>query len=118
MGQILLVPDGTGTIHEIEVLVGTVRQKLTAMLTSTSDMTIEVSDEEYNLLRPIMLATDVDFIVVIDVPDIPTPRSFLLEEMSERVLSFNKLEPSGGEKAPTLASLLAKERIEEDGSNS
>lgn len=107
MSNILLVPDGTGELHEIDTLVGTVRQKLTAMLTSTSDMTIEVSDEEYNLLRPILLATDIDFTVVIDVPDIPTPRSFLLEEMSDRVLSFNKIEDTTTVSEPSLASLLA-----------
>lgn len=114
MGQILLVPDGTGALHDIDTLVGTVRQKLSAMLTSTSDMSIEVSDEEYNLLRPILLATDVDFVVVIDVPEIPTPRSFLLEELSERVLSFSKLEPSSEDQSPTLASLLSKEKLDSD----
>lgn len=92
MGKVIFVPPGTGELHEIESLIGSIRQKLTAMLVSDEDMIVEVSEAEYTLLRPILLATDVDFIVVIDVPDIPTPRSFLLEELSDRVLSFSKLE--------------------------
>lgn len=118
MSNVLLVPDGTGELHDIETLVGTIRQKLTAMLTSTSDMTIEVSDEEYNLLRPILLASDVDFSVVIDVPDIPTPRSFLLEELSERVISFNKLSGLEEKAATGLDDLLRSEKGAADGLNS
>lgn len=108
MSQVMIVPDGTGELHEIETLVGTTRQKLTAMLISTEDMAVEMSEAEYSMLRPVMLATDVDFTVVIDVPDIPTPRSFLLEELSERVLSFNKFEEADKSMAtaPTLSSLM------------
>lgn len=86
--MIILVGEGSGELYQLNTVVGEFRIKLemiTKHASANSDSIVEVDDETYILLRPILRAASYDYAIIINVPDIPNPRSFLYEDDTQVV---------------------------------
>lgn len=86
--MIILVGEGSGELYQLNTVVGEFRIKLemiTKHASADSDSIVEVDDETYILLRPILRAASYDYAIVINIPDIPNPRSFLYEDDTQVV---------------------------------
>jgi GTP-dependent phosphoenolpyruvate carboxykinase len=54
----------------------------------------EVSDEDYEILRPLLKKIGTEFKVVVNIPEVDSPRSFLYEEDPDHVITFDNLRVS------------------------
>lgn len=108
--MIYFVPDGMGEMYEVKSISGSLHQKLSTILQASQedDLIIELDDQSYSLLRPVIRAVDVDYSVVINVPDIPTPRSYLYEDDINVVKVYND------EVSAILAAVMNKQSSELD----
>lgn len=106
-----LIPTTTGEVLHIDTLVGTFKTKLHALITTEADLIVEIDDEQYELLRPVLLAADIDFKIVTNIPEIPTPRSFLFEDDLSLIISFADLTIEKPENAG-LSGLIKTEKQE------
>lgn len=108
--MIYFVPDGMGEMYEVKSISGSLHQKLSTILQASEedDLIIELDDQSYSLLRPVIRAVDVDYSVVINVPDIPTPRSYLYEDDINVVKVYND------EVSAILAAVMNKQSSELD----
>jgi hypothetical protein len=92
----LLLPEGS--IHSqgitLHINLGSFQERFIAIssLKAGDVLVTEVTDDEYELMRPLLVKFGTEFKVVINVPDIPSPRSFLYEEDVDHVISFDQLE--------------------------
>jgi len=77
----------------LNINVGSFEDRILAILTNKESFLVtELSDEEYELIRPILIKCGTEFKVVINVPDVPSPRSFLYEEDVDHIISYDKIE--------------------------
>lgn len=108
--MIYFVPDGMGEMYEIKSISGSLHQKLSTILQASDDddLIVELDDQSYSLLRSVIRAVDVDYSVVINVPDIPTPRSYLYEDDINVVKVYND------EVSAILAAVMNKQSSELD----
>lgn len=90
----LLMPEGSvNSLGITQYLnVGAFKERLLHILTSDDLSVTEVSNEEYLLMRDILMLTGVDFKVVVNIPEIDSPQSFLFEDELDHVVSYDLIE--------------------------
>lgn len=90
---VIFVPEGTRAIAQIPLkfIEGTFKSKLMEILSGVSNLT-EVTDNEYEVLREILPLCDVKFRILVGIPGVDSPRSFLAEDNLDRVISYTNLE--------------------------
>lgn len=90
--MVYLLPIGASEVQNIpNVLTGSFRTKLETSLIEEVAM-VEISDEEYDLFKDTLQACEVEVFVVIMIPDVITPKSFLHELDDSIIINFNKLD--------------------------
>ena len=76
------------------VNVGSLQDRLVNILTKEDKdlLLTEISDEQFRMISDMLKSFGINYQVVINIPDIPSPQSFLFEEDVDRVVSFDLLE--------------------------
>lgn len=90
--MLYIVPETTGEVHAFPTLTGAVKLKLNQILVNQDDLVVEMDDQSYELFRPVLRACNVEYKLVINVPEVATPRSFLFEDDPTVIISFDGLE--------------------------
>jgi hypothetical protein len=92
----LILPEETVAKEGIakKINIGTMLDKIVNIITlKEGDLLLtEMSDEDYEILGPIFKKYGVEYKIVVNIPEIVTPKSFLFEEDIDRVVSFDMLE--------------------------
>lgn len=106
----LLMPEGSIESMAITQFInqGPFKNRLIKILDSEDLTVTEISNDEYIMVRDLLLSTGVDFKVVVNIPDVESPQSFLFEDNIDKVVSYDLIEfkdKSDGEKF--LASLAS-----------
>lgn len=90
---VIFVPEGTRAIAQIPLkfIEGTFKSKLIEILSGVSNLT-EVTDNEYEVLREVLPLCEIHFKILVGIPGVDSPRSFLAEDNLDRVISYTNLE--------------------------
>ena len=92
-GEFIFLPDGAKAIAQIPLpfIEGTFRYKLNAILEEEGGL-MEVTDDEYVALKPILQMCQIKFHILLGIPGVDSPRSFLAEDDYDLLLSYSNLE--------------------------
>lgn len=76
------------------VNIGSFKDRLVAILNNSLEdvLVTELSDEEYLNLRGVLIDAGVDYKLVVNMPDVVTPPSFLFEANVDKIISFDNLD--------------------------
>lgn len=92
-GAIIIVPDGARAIANIALpfIEGNFKLKLEQLLSVTSGL-VELTDKEYEIVRELFLYIEKPFKILLGIPGVDSPRSFLSEDNYDLLLSYANLE--------------------------
>lgn len=90
---VIFVPEGTRAIKQIPLpfIEGSFKDKLIAILAGSSDL-MEVTDNEYDVLRLTLPLCDIKYKILLGIPGVNSPRSFLAEDNYSVIVSYSSLE--------------------------
>lgn len=89
---LILLPEGAKAIAEIplEFIEGTFKDRVARILNGDRGL-MEVSDREYEVLRELLTDVEIPFKILVGIPNVNSPRSFLSEMVQSRVMSYHNL---------------------------
>lgn len=89
---LIILPDGARAIAKIPLpfIEGDFRLKLEQILGDKGGL-IEFTDEEYSLLRDVLLKLGIKFKILLGIPGVDSPRSFLSEDNYDLLMSYSNL---------------------------
>lgn len=89
---LIILPDGSRAIAKIPLpfIEGDFRLKLEQILDDKGGL-IEFTDEEYSLLRDVLLKLGIKFKILLGIPGVDSPRSFLSEDNYDLLMSYSNL---------------------------
>lgn len=89
---LIILPDGARAIAKIPLpfIEGDLRLKLEQILDDKGGL-IEFTDEEYSLLRDVLLKLGIKFKILLGIPGVDSPRSFLSEDNYDLLMSYSNL---------------------------
>lgn len=89
---LIILPDGARAIAKIPLpfIEGDFRLKLEQILDDKGGL-IEFTDEEYSLLRDVLLKLGIKFKILLGIPGVDSPRSFLSEDNYDLLMSYSNL---------------------------
>lgn len=90
---IIFLPDGAKAIAEIALpfIEGSFQNKLEEMLSKRNGL-VEITGDEYDILKPLLLKIGYNFKILLGIPGVDSPRSFLSEDNYDLILSYTNLE--------------------------
>lgn len=90
---IIFLPDGAKATAEIALpfIEGTFQNKLEEMLAKRNGL-VEITGDEYDILKPLFIKIGYNFKILIGIPGVDSPRSFLSEDDYDLILSYSNLE--------------------------
>lgn len=90
---IIFLPDGAKATAEIALpfIEGTFQNKLEEMLSRRNGL-VEITGDEYDILKPLFIKIGYNFKILIGIPGVDSPRSFLSEDNYDLILSYSNLE--------------------------
>ena len=90
---IIFLPDGAKAIAEIALpfIEGSFQNKLEEMLARRNGL-VEITGDEYDILKPLLLKLGYNFKILLGIPGVDSPRSFLSEDDYDLILSYTNLE--------------------------
>jgi hypothetical protein len=98
------------------ILNGPIQDKLITYLQDKEDITIsELSDDDYLLIRDILIHSGIDYKVIVNIPEINSPPSFLYEDRVDHVLSYDLLEVKPKKDTDEFLEKLGEEPDTEEG---
>lgn len=91
-GKLIFLPEGAKAIAEIpiEFIEGNFKDRLDQIIQGATGL-MEVSDQEYEVLRELLPMIEIDFKILVGTPNVNSPRSFLAEQVQERIMSYHNL---------------------------
>lgn len=91
-GKLIFLPEGAKAIANIplEFIEGSFQEKTVAILNEKVGL-MELRNEEYEILRELLPLMNINFKILIGIPGVDSPRSFLAEDVQERVMSYYNL---------------------------
>lgn len=89
---LIILPDGARAIANIPLpfIEGNFRLKLEQILGGKGGL-VEFSDEEYILLRDVLIKLGITFKILLGIPGVDSPRSFLSEDNYDLLMSYSNL---------------------------
>lgn len=89
---LIILPDGARAIANIPLpfIEGNFRLKLEQILDNKGGL-IEFTDEEYSLVRDVFLKIGIKFKILLGIPGVDSPRSFLSEDNYDLLMSYSNL---------------------------
>lgn len=89
---LIILPDGARAIANIPLpfIEGNFRLKIEQILEDKGGL-IEFTDEEYSLVRDILLKIGIKFKILLGIPGVDSPRSFLSEDNYDLLMSYSNL---------------------------
>lgn len=90
---IIILPDGARAIANIPLpfIEGNFKLKLEEMLKAENGL-VELNDVEYSIVRELFLYIEKPFKILLGIPGVDSPRSFLSEDNYDLLLSYSNLE--------------------------
>lgn len=111
---IIFLPDGAKAIAEIALpfIEGSFQNKLEEMLSKRNGL-VEITGDEYDILKPLLLKIGYNFKILLGIPGVDSPRSFLSEDNYDLILSYTNLEFTPESETSKFIGML-KETAESD----
>jgi len=113
----LILPEGAVEATKIskKLLLGSTQDKFLAIcVVGKSDLAVtEFSNEQYELLEPVLKSFGVDYKVVINIPGVVSPSSFIFEEAIDKIISYDVLELKEKSDADKLFDDLQEEEVQD-----
>lgn len=115
---LIILPEGARAIANIPLpfIEGNFRLKLEQILNDKGGL-IEFSDDEYTLLRDVLLKLGVKFKILLGIPGVDSPRSFLSEDNYDLLMSYSNLSFTPESEADKFIKELNNQLPESDGDN-
>lgn len=90
---IIFLPDGAKATAEIALpfIEGSFQNKLEEMLSKRNGL-VEITGDEYDILKPLLIKLGYSFKILLGIPGVDSPRSFLSEDDYDLILSYTNLE--------------------------
>lgn len=90
---IIFLPDGAKATAEIALpfIEGSFQNKLEEMLSKRNGL-VEITGDEYDILKPLLTKLSYNFKILLGIPGVDSPRSFLSEDNYDLILSYTNLE--------------------------
>lgn len=91
---------------------GSLQEKVIGILTNKDLLVTELSDQEYLMIRDLLLSTGINYKVVINIPEIESNQSFLYEDELDHVISYDSLQLKEKPETDKFMDLLKSRNVE------
>lgn len=99
-----------------KLMVGSLDEKLVQMIQFPTDElgVMEMAEDQYEAISDLIKSFGIDYKIVINIPDIPSPRAFLFEEDTDKIISYDTLNFAEKTEADRFLEELDSELIDEE----